>query len=106
MIDYFLSGFEGCCLNCPQEERKILCGNSVWCERCLCLKNCIYYRFNSKNKEGYCEIRIELLEECRMEYQRNPVDFNNWLKKLTAQGIQIPKVVRELYHQELQPKLL
>ena len=96
MIDYFLSGFDGCCLNCPEEERRIICGSAIWCDRCLCLKGCEYYRLDLGSKRGYCEIRKQLLNELESECSENPEEFLRWLRQLKSKGIRIPKAVREM----------
>jgi len=104
MIDYFLSGFDGCCLNCLEEERKIICGSEMWCDRCLCL-SCQYYRKDLNSGKGYCGIRKQFLDELKSEYLENPDGFRRWLKQLRSQGIRVPKVVQEMTKSDQQAKL-
>lgn len=103
-IDYFLSGFEGCCLNCPEEERTIICGSGIWCDRCLCLKDCKYYRKNL-NRKGYCAIRIELLSDLKEQYLRNPDKVGDWLRKLRSEGVRTPSYAWQGLRETLLRKL-
>ncbi|MCD5401848.1 hypothetical protein LR013_04605 [candidate division NPL-UPA2 bacterium] len=102
MIDYFLSGFDGCCLNCLEEERRIICSSGIWCDRCLCLKGCEYYRLDLGGKRGYCGIRKQLLDKLESENLENPEGFLRWLKQLKSEGIRIPKAVREMTERDRQ----
>lgn len=96
MIDYFLSGFDGCCLNCSSKERGIIgCYRGNWCDRCLCLKGCKYYRWDSESGKGYCGIRIELLNWLKVEYLDSAEHTLRWLSQLRREGIAIPKYVLE-----------
>lgn len=105
MIDYFLSGFDGCCLNCPEEERRVICGDAIWCDRCLCLKGCEYYVAGSGSRKGYCSIRKQLLDELKSDYDVNPKELLSRLKQIKSQGIRVPKAVREIVDRVQQPKL-
>ena len=104
MIDYFLSGFDGCCLNCPEEERKIICGNGMWCDRCLCL-SCQYYRKDLNIKKGYCEIRKRLLDELKFKYLVNPDGFRKRCRQLESQAIRVPQAIHEIAKRGQQVKL-
>lgn len=104
MIDYFLSGFDGCCLNCPEEERKMICASGMWCDRCLCL-SCQYYKKDLNTGKGYCGTRKQLLDELKHAYLENPNGFRKWLKQLKCEGIRVPKVVQEMNKSNKQAKL-
>jgi hypothetical protein len=104
MIDYFLSGFDGYCLNCLEEERKMICASGMWCDRCLCL-SCQYYRKDLNSSKGYCGIRKQLLDELKSEYLENPDCFRRWIKQLKSQDIRVPKVVQEMTKSNQQAKL-
>ena len=105
MIDYFLSGFNGCCLNCPEEERRILCSGGNWCDRCLCLKGCEYYRRDAGIGKGYCSVRRDLLDWLEAECSANLVGVRSWLGQIKSQGVRIPKSVREITEIDQQTKL-
>lgn len=105
MTDYFLSGFDGCCLNCPEEERKTICGSGIWCDRCLCLKGCEYYQWDSASSTGYCGIRKQLLDELRFDYLQNPEAVRTQLRQLKVEGTRIPRAVMEIIKDNQQKKL-
>jgi len=105
MTDYFLSDFDGCCLNCPEEERKIICGNGMWCDRCLCLKGCGYYQRDLDSDRGYCGIRKQLLDNLGLDYLQNPEEVRSWLKQLKVEGISIPRAVVEIVKDDRRTKL-
>ena len=105
MTDYFLSADDGCCLNCPKEEHKLICGGKIWCDRCLCLKGCEYYGRDLGDKRGYCGIRKELLNKLEADYIRNPQSFLNYLNSIKSQGIKVPRVLWEIVERKQQASL-